>query len=106
VIDEIKCEKLKTPIKVYNFEVEDFHTYFVSDLEVLVHNKAMRNANPIAKRYQFKTRKKAFEAAKKAGKGKKPISHKDKNGEHFHPNVKMPKNNTPKAVSPHDHYYY
>ncbi|MDR1700624.1 MAG: hypothetical protein LBR68_05480 [Lachnoclostridium sp.] len=42
VIDEIKCEKLKTPIKVYNFEVEDFHTYFVSDLSVLVHNKPMR----------------------------------------------------------------
>ena len=26
------------PVKVYNFEVEDFHTYFVSEAEVLVHN--------------------------------------------------------------------
>ena len=26
-------------ITVYNFEVEDFHTYFVSDANVLVHNK-------------------------------------------------------------------
>ena len=25
-------------ITVYNFEVEDFHTYFVSDASVLVHN--------------------------------------------------------------------
>ncbi|MCC3865706.1 HINT domain-containing protein [Terrisporobacter petrolearius] len=25
-------------IRVYNFEVEDFHTYFVSDASVLVHN--------------------------------------------------------------------
>jgi hypothetical protein len=29
---------LKTPVKVYNFEVEDFHTYYVSELNVLVHN--------------------------------------------------------------------
>ena len=27
-------------ITVYNFEVEDFHTYFVSDVSVLVHNSA------------------------------------------------------------------
>lgn len=26
-------------IKVYNFEVEDFHTYFVSDASVLTHNR-------------------------------------------------------------------
>ena len=26
------------PIKVYNFEVEDFHTYYVSEQRVLVHN--------------------------------------------------------------------
>ena len=26
------------PIKVYNFEVVDWHTYFVSDEDVLVHN--------------------------------------------------------------------
>lgn len=26
------------PIKVYNFEVEDFHTYFVGESSVLVHN--------------------------------------------------------------------
>ncbi|MFC4075639.1 polymorphic toxin-type HINT domain-containing protein [Salinithrix halophila] len=27
------------PIKVYNFEVEDYHTYFVSDAQVWVHNR-------------------------------------------------------------------
>lgn len=26
------------PIKVYNFEIEDFHTYYVSEQKVLVHN--------------------------------------------------------------------
>ena len=29
---------MEKPITVYNFEVEDFHTYFVSIRDVLVHN--------------------------------------------------------------------
>ena len=29
---------MEKPVKVYNFEVEDFHTYYVSDTHVLVHN--------------------------------------------------------------------
>ena len=32
-------EKLDTPVKVYNFEVEDFHTYYVGGQSVLVHNR-------------------------------------------------------------------
>ncbi|WP_438449321.1 polymorphic toxin-type HINT domain-containing protein [Gorillibacterium sp. sgz5001074] len=31
-------EYLKQPVKVYNFEVEEWHTYFVSIKKVLVHN--------------------------------------------------------------------
>ena len=34
----IQYELLKSPVKVYNFEVEDFHTYYVSNKAVLVHN--------------------------------------------------------------------
>ena len=34
-IDKVVHNEL---IRVYNFEVEDFHTYFVSDASVLVHN--------------------------------------------------------------------
>ena len=34
----IEEEHLKEPIKVYNFEVEDLHTYYVSEQQVLVHN--------------------------------------------------------------------
>jgi hypothetical protein len=30
--------KREGEFEVYNFEVEDFHTYFVSNLEILVHN--------------------------------------------------------------------
>ena len=29
---------MDTPVTVYNFEVEDFHTYYVSEQKVLVHN--------------------------------------------------------------------
>jgi len=37
-IKEIRFEYLDSPIKVYNFEVEDWHTYFVSEQDVFVHN--------------------------------------------------------------------
>ena len=29
---------MESPIKVYNFEVDDFHTYFVGGSSILVHN--------------------------------------------------------------------
>ena len=38
VVEWIQHEILENPIKVYNFEVEDFHTYFVGESSVLVHN--------------------------------------------------------------------
>jgi Pretoxin HINT domain len=38
VLDVDKIEKRQEKQTVYNFEVEDFHTYFVSDLGLLVHN--------------------------------------------------------------------
>ena len=37
-IADIEIEKLAEPILVYNLEVEDFHTYFVGEYGVLVHN--------------------------------------------------------------------
>lgn len=37
-VDNVTVEQLKIPVKVYNFEVEDFHTYFVEKNSVLVHN--------------------------------------------------------------------
>ena len=38
VIERVQHEILENPIKVYNFEVEDFHTYYVGNTGVLVHN--------------------------------------------------------------------
>ena len=37
-VDAIRREKLAKPIQVFNFEVEDFHTYYVGTGCVLVHN--------------------------------------------------------------------
>ncbi|MEG4529780.1 polymorphic toxin-type HINT domain-containing protein, partial [Microcoleus sp. D2_18a_D3] len=37
-IDVDKIEKQEGKFEVYNFSVEDFHTYFVSDWGILVHN--------------------------------------------------------------------
>ena len=38
VVEKVQHEILETPIKVYNFEVADFHTYYVGEYSVLVHN--------------------------------------------------------------------
>jgi hypothetical protein len=38
IIDLDGVERREGEFEVYNFEVEDFHTYFVSELEILVHN--------------------------------------------------------------------
>ncbi len=41
LLEDMRFEKLDEPIYVYNFEVEDYHTYYVGESSVLVHNKAM-----------------------------------------------------------------
>ena len=37
-VEDISNEGLEEPVTVYNFEVADFHTYFVGECGVLVHN--------------------------------------------------------------------
>ncbi|MCM1524505.1 MAG: polymorphic toxin-type HINT domain-containing protein [Ruminococcus sp.] len=37
-VSDIEIEKLAEPVLVYNLEIEDFHTYFVGEYGVLVHN--------------------------------------------------------------------
>ena len=39
VIEQVQHELLESPEATYNFEVEDFHTYYVGEDQVLVHNK-------------------------------------------------------------------
>lgn len=47
IIEEVKVEQLETPETTYNFEVEDFHTYYVTESKVLVHNKCRETDNPL-----------------------------------------------------------
>ncbi|WP_169009373.1 polymorphic toxin-type HINT domain-containing protein [Faecalispora jeddahensis] len=42
-IEKIQHELLEKPIVVYNFEVEDFHTYYVGENGILVHNTCSPN---------------------------------------------------------------
>lgn len=39
IVEKIQHEILEFPVKVYNFEVADFHTYYVGENSVLVHNR-------------------------------------------------------------------
>ena len=38
IVEMVQHEMLEKPVKVYNFEVADWHTYFVCNSSVLVHN--------------------------------------------------------------------
>lgn len=38
-IEAIEVEKLAIPQTTYNFEVADFHTYYVGNLSILCHNR-------------------------------------------------------------------
>ena len=38
VVEKVQHELLERPVRVYNFQVEDYHTYYIAS-GVLVHNK-------------------------------------------------------------------
>jgi len=38
IVEDYHIELTEEPVSVYNFQVEDFHTYFVGDCAVWVHN--------------------------------------------------------------------
>ena len=42
VVEKVQHELLENPVKVYNFQVADYHTYYVSDNGVLVHNSCVK----------------------------------------------------------------
>lgn len=44
VVEKVQHEILESPVNVYNFEVKDFHTYYVSGVAVLVHNLCSQRA--------------------------------------------------------------
>jgi hypothetical protein len=50
IIEEVWVEKLEKPETTYNFEIEDYHTYYVGDQGILVHNICENAAMRVAKR--------------------------------------------------------
>ena len=50
-IEAVTAEKLSEPETTYNFEVADFHTYYVSRSKVLTHNKCRKEWAKERKRY-------------------------------------------------------
>lgn len=44
IVEKVQHEILESPVTVYNFEVEDFHTYYVGENTVLVHNLCSQRA--------------------------------------------------------------
>jgi hypothetical protein len=44
IVELVQHEILEAPIKVYNFEVADYHTYYVGESAVLVHNVCSTNS--------------------------------------------------------------
>ena len=45
VVEQVQHELLESPEITYNFEVEGFHTYYVGEQEVLVHNKCAQHGD-------------------------------------------------------------
>ena len=39
VVEQVQHELLESPETTYNFEVEDYHTYYVGDTSIWTHNK-------------------------------------------------------------------
>ncbi len=46
VVEKVQHEILEAPVAVYNFQVEDYHTYYVADAGVLVHNDCSKRRTP------------------------------------------------------------
>ena len=63
VVEFIQHELLESPVLVYNFEVEDFHTYYVGTSVVLVHNSCNHGSSwrKERERYWKETGKSAIE---------------------------------------------
>ena len=59
IVSDVIIEQLDEAVKVYNLEIEDSHTYYVSDREVLVHNDCNVERHHIA---SDKSKKSGFTA--------------------------------------------
>ena len=69
VVEKVQHELLESPIKVYNFEVEDYHTYHVCQKTILVHNDCKpKSPSKVTERYIDSNNIDAHAFKNKAGK--------------------------------------
>ena len=70
VVEKVQHEILEVSVTVYNFQVEDYHTYYVTDVGILVHNECGKPKAPkeIGKRYIDNNNIDAHAFKQKAGK--------------------------------------
>ena len=54
VVEQVQHEILERPETTYNFEVEGYHTYYVGDSRVLVHNKCSDMQRGLARQHEAK----------------------------------------------------
>ena len=49
IVEQVQHELLEAPIPVYNFQVEGYHTYYVANCGVLVHNSCNAKYNAVSR---------------------------------------------------------
>ena len=67
LVENFDVELTDEPVKVYNFEVEDFHTYHVCTLGVLVHNAGKNYASLEPDKYTELTQSEVKDILKELG---------------------------------------
>ena len=55
LVENFDVELTDEPVTVYNFQVEDFHTYYVGECRLLVHNANCNQEKPVLPKYDGKT---------------------------------------------------
>ena len=67
VVEQVQHELLESPEITYNFEVEDYHTYYVDEDQVLVHNECKpKSAGNMQKQVEAGQALKGVDAVHKA----------------------------------------
>ena len=74
-VEKVQHEILENPVKVYNFEVEEYHSYYVSAASVLVHNQCHGNSLKTTKKTElYVLRDKTTNIVKKVGETTRGVS--------------------------------
>ena len=83
IIEDYYLELTEEPVSVYNFQVEDFHTYFVGDCAVWVHNDTCTPANKYLNRTDENTGDRYYKRTLEDGKTYEVKYTKGENGDYY-----------------------